>query len=269
MCGQDKQDEEDALVAILQSLVGECKAVYANKGTSLNIMPRSIFKHLKLANLKKTDTLVEMTDMTQKAPLGIVENVLVKINKFLIPFDFMIMDMLREPNETMILGRPFLATIHAQIDVFKSKISLGIGGDRILFDMDGNVCHSNIPVEKVYMTNSIQDDEPFNPLKIGDDIFSYEPPPCLQFEQYTRFCDDESIDTVESSDNMQEPKVEHKKVVNLEKVTLRWHVCKHVRVFYDNECGKDCEMWPTCNPDLSFCSEYDSIYEKGEHGMLE
>ncbi|GKC00580.1 copia protein [Tanacetum coccineum] len=137
MCGQDKQDEEDALVAILQSLVGECKAVYANKGTSLNIMPRSIFKHLKLANLKKTDTLVEMTDMTQKAPLGIVENVLVKINKFLIPFDFMIMDMLREPNETMILGRPFLATIHAQIDVFKSKISLGIGGDRILFDMDG------------------------------------------------------------------------------------------------------------------------------------
>ncbi|GKC00581.1 hypothetical protein Tco_0986717 [Tanacetum coccineum] len=68
------------------------------------------------------------------------------------------------------------------------------------------------------MTNSIQDDEPFNPLKIGDDIFSYEPPPCLQFEQYTRFCDDESIDTVESSDNMQEPKVEHKKVVNLEKV---------------------------------------------------
>ncbi|GJY89360.1 phospholipase-like protein [Tanacetum coccineum] len=159
-----------------------------------------------------------MTDMTQKAPLGIVENVLVKINKFLIPFDFMIMDMLGEPNETMILGRPFLATIHAQIDVFKSKISLGIGGDRILFDMDGNVCHSNIPVEKVYMTNSIQDDEPFNPLRIGDDLFSYESPPCLQFEQYTRFCDDESIDTVESSDNMQEPKVEHKKVVNLEKV---------------------------------------------------
>ncbi|GJU98568.1 hypothetical protein Tco_1327839 [Tanacetum coccineum] len=35
-------------------------------------------------------------------------------------------------------------------------------------------------------------------------------------------------------------------------------------VFYDNECGKDCGMWPTCNPDLSFCSRYDAIYRKGE-----
>ncbi|GJZ18716.1 phospholipase-like protein [Tanacetum coccineum] len=277
--GTDKEDEEDALVAILKSLVGECKAVYANKGAqietssdktnevqgvpfvtdddiqneeggilgalpcqlppkelnpgsfnlpctigslnlyamtdsgaSLTIMPRSIFEHLKLANLKKTDMLVEMANMTKKAPLGIVENVLVKINKFLFPSDFVIMDMLGEPNETMILGRPFLATTHAQIDVFKREISLGIGEDRIFFDMDGNVCHSNIHVEKVYMTNSIQDEEPFNLLRIGDDLFSYESLACLQFEQCTRFCDDESIGTVDSSDNIQEPQVEHKKV---------------------------------------------------------
>ncbi|GJW08004.1 hypothetical protein Tco_1570427, partial [Tanacetum coccineum] len=40
-------------------------------------------------------------------------------------------------------------------------------------------------------------------------------------------------------------------------------------VFYDNECGEDYGMWPTCNPDLSFCSGYDAIYGKGEIGMLE
>ncbi|GJT43529.1 hypothetical protein Tco_0952244 [Tanacetum coccineum] len=110
----------------------------------------------------------------------------------------------------MILGRPFMATIHAQIDVFKREISLGFREDRVLFDMDGNICHSNIFVENVYMTNSIQNEEPFNPFKIGEDLFSYESPSCLQFEKRTRFCDDESIDTVDTSDDMQEPGVEHK-----------------------------------------------------------
>ncbi|GKG13369.1 hypothetical protein Tco_0350329, partial [Tanacetum coccineum] len=57
--------------------------------------------------------------------------------------------------------------------------------------------------------------------------------------------------------------------LNLEIIISRWHVCKPDRVFYDNECGKDCGMWPTCNPDLRFCSGYDAIYRKGENGMLE
>ncbi|GKA33219.1 hypothetical protein Tco_0719586, partial [Tanacetum coccineum] len=56
---------------------------------------------------------------------------------------------------------------------------------------------------------------------------------------------------------------------NLERIISRWHVCKPVRVFYDNECGEDYGMWPTCNPDLSFCSGYDAIYGKGEIGMPE
>ncbi|GJY89484.1 hypothetical protein Tco_0504680 [Tanacetum coccineum] len=173
-----------------------------------------------------------------------------------------------EPNETMILGSPFLAIVHAQIDVFKREISLGIGEDRILFDMDGNVCHPNTPVENFYRTNSIQNEEPFNPLQIEEDLFSYESPSCLQFEQCTRFCDVESIDTVDSSNDMQGPKIKHKEGENLEKITLRRHMCKRVRVFYDNECGKDCGMCPTCNPDLSFCSRYDAIYGKDENGML-
>ncbi|GJS27370.1 phospholipase-like protein [Tanacetum coccineum] len=313
MCGQDKENEEDALVAILKSLVGECKAVYATKGAqietssdgtnkvqgmsfaadddiqieegvisgalpcqlppkelnpwsftlpctigslnlyvmadleaSVNVMPKSIFKHLKLANLKETDMVVEMADMTKKALLGIVENILVKINKFLFLSDFIIINMLGEPSETMILGRPFLATIHALIDVFNREISLGIREDRVLFDMDRGVYHSKIPVEKVYMTNSLQEEEYFNPLEIEDDVFSYESPACLLFEKCTRSCDNESIDTLDSVDNMQE-----------------------LKVFYDNKCGKDYRMWPTCNPDLSLYSGYDVVFGKGENGMLE
>ncbi|GJU65855.1 7-deoxyloganetin glucosyltransferase-like protein [Tanacetum coccineum] len=103
----------------------------ADLRASVNIMPRSMFYHLKLKNLKETNKLVEMADMTKKAHVGIVNNVLVKIDKFLFPSDFMIIDMLGDPNETMILGRSFLATIHARIDVFDKEISLGVGDDII------------------------------------------------------------------------------------------------------------------------------------------
>ncbi|GJR30925.1 reverse transcriptase domain-containing protein [Tanacetum coccineum] len=99
-------------------------------GASVNVIPKTMFEHLKLAQLKKTDMLVEMADMTKRSPIGIVENIFVKIDKFLFPSDFVVMDMLNTRNETMILRRPFLATIHAETDVFNKEISLGIGGDR-------------------------------------------------------------------------------------------------------------------------------------------
>ncbi|GKA07575.1 reverse transcriptase domain-containing protein [Tanacetum coccineum] len=98
----------------------------ADLGAIVNVIPKSMFEHLKLDRLKKTDMLVEMAYMTKRSPIGIVENVLVKIDKFLFLSDFMVMDMLNTRNETMILGRPFLATTHAEIDVFNKEISLGI-----------------------------------------------------------------------------------------------------------------------------------------------
>ncbi|GKC24573.1 zinc knuckle CX2CX4HX4C containing protein [Tanacetum coccineum] len=85
----------------------------ANLGASVNVLPRNIFEYLELTNLSKTRTnmLYEMADMSKKGPLGIVENILVKIDKFLFPYDFVIID--KTPFKTTSLGRPFLATIHA------------------------------------------------------------------------------------------------------------------------------------------------------------
>ncbi|GJQ92711.1 putative ribonuclease H-like domain-containing protein [Tanacetum coccineum] len=134
--------------------------VIADLGASVNVIPKSMFQHLKLANLKKTDMLVEMADMTKRALIGIVENFLVKIDKFLFPSDFVVIDMLNTRNETMILGIPFLATIHAEIDVFNKEISLGIGDDRVTFDMDKTIHNFTTLVGKVYVVNSIHNDEP-------------------------------------------------------------------------------------------------------------
>ncbi|GJS80858.1 hypothetical protein Tco_0747399 [Tanacetum coccineum] len=72
-------------------------------------------------------------DMSKMRPFGIVKNILVKIDKFLFPSDFVIIK--NTPSDTTILRRPFLATIHAEIVVFARKFSLGINEDRISFDI--------------------------------------------------------------------------------------------------------------------------------------
>ncbi|GJS87605.1 RNA-directed DNA polymerase, eukaryota, reverse transcriptase zinc-binding domain protein [Tanacetum coccineum] len=163
----------------------------ADLGASVNIMPRSMLNHLKLTNLKETNMLVEMAGM----PMGIVENGLVKIDKFLFPSDFMIIGMLDDPNETMILGRPFLDTIIVRIDVFDREIPLGIGKDRIVFYMNGictirlSLLRRNLEEYKLVFDNEIAQLANEYELRIGkkgyilDDILEK----CKQVHEETTY----------------------------------------------------------------------------------
>ncbi|GKB97797.1 hypothetical protein Tco_0983934, partial [Tanacetum coccineum] len=99
------------------------------------------------------------------------------------------------------------------------------------------------------------------PLEIEKDVFSYDSSACLLFEQSIHPCSDESIYIVNSYDDMQELEGSQEDEVGSHLVVSRWHVCKPVLVTFAN-CEKEYGMWPTCNPDLSFCSGYDDIYGK-------
>ncbi|GJY69188.1 hypothetical protein Tco_0472170 [Tanacetum coccineum] len=70
------------------------------------------------------------------------------------------LDMLKTRNEIIILGRPFLATIHTEIDVVNKEISLGIGDDRVTFDMNMKVNNFITLIGTIYMINSNRNDEP-------------------------------------------------------------------------------------------------------------
>ncbi|GJX91067.1 reverse transcriptase domain-containing protein [Tanacetum coccineum] len=128
--------------------------VMANIDVSNNVMPRSIYEYMKLDNLWGATVSVKMDDMTQQETFGTVKNVMVKIHKFEFPCDFIVTDMPENLKEMIILGRPFLKTIHAQIDVFQEEISLEIDEDKIKFDIKGNSCQSNILIKKIYMANT-------------------------------------------------------------------------------------------------------------------
>nr|GFB86173.1 reverse transcriptase domain-containing protein [Tanacetum cinerariifolium] len=96
----------------------------ADLGASINLMPLSIWKKLKLPTLNDTKIVLELADRTISKPTGVDENVFVKVGKFYFPADFVILDFIADPRVPLILGRPFLSTAHALIDVYEGEITL-------------------------------------------------------------------------------------------------------------------------------------------------
>nr|GFC95767.1 reverse transcriptase domain-containing protein [Tanacetum cinerariifolium] len=78
----------------------------------------------KLPTLNDTKMVLELVDQTISKPTGVAENVFVEVGKFYFPADFVILDFVTDPRVPLILGRPFLSTAHALIDVYKGEITL-------------------------------------------------------------------------------------------------------------------------------------------------
>ncbi|KAJ9183079.1 hypothetical protein P3X46_006990 [Hevea brasiliensis] len=93
-------------------------------GASVSLMPLSIYEKLNMGDLKPTHISLQLADRSIKYPEGILENVPLKVRKFYIPVDFVILDMEEDSNIPIILGRPFLATAGALIDVKGEKLTL-------------------------------------------------------------------------------------------------------------------------------------------------
>ncbi|GJT97789.1 hypothetical protein Tco_1093307 [Tanacetum coccineum] len=102
-------------------------------GASVSVMPFSTYLNLGLGELAHTRLTMELADRTVKYPKGIAKNVLVGIGKFTFPVDFVILDMPENIKVPLILGRPFLSTARAKIDVYKRKITLRVGEEKIIF----------------------------------------------------------------------------------------------------------------------------------------
>ncbi|GJT71725.1 hypothetical protein Tco_1031011 [Tanacetum coccineum] len=119
-----------------------------NLGASVSVMPLSTHLNLGLGELAHTKLTVELADRTVKYPKGITKNVLVGIGKFVFLIDFIILDMPEDIKVPLILERPFLSTSRAKIDVYKRKITLRVGEERIVFT---SVKPASSLIKRVYM----------------------------------------------------------------------------------------------------------------------
>ncbi|XP_073063971.1 uncharacterized protein [Primulina eburnea] len=99
------------------------------------IMLSSSRMTLELGEVKPSTITLQLADRSLTYPRGIVEDVLVKVYKFIFPADFVILDMEVDQETSLIFGRPFLATEKALIDVHKGKLTLRVGGDEVVFNI--------------------------------------------------------------------------------------------------------------------------------------
>ncbi|XP_075633464.1 uncharacterized protein LOC142605923 [Castanea sativa] len=104
-------------------------------GASINLMPFSIFRKLGLGEVKPTTISLQLADRSIKYPRGVIEDVLVKADKFIFLADFIVLDMDEDEEIPLILGRPFLATGRTLIDVQQGKLVLRVGEDEVTFDV--------------------------------------------------------------------------------------------------------------------------------------
>nr|GEX00851.1 reverse transcriptase domain-containing protein [Tanacetum cinerariifolium] len=108
----------------------KCKAL-ADLGASINLMPLSVWKKLGLPELISTRMTLELANRAICTPAGIARDVFVLVGKFTFPPDFVIVDYESDPRVTLILGRPFLRTARALIDVHGEEMILR-DGDEVL-----------------------------------------------------------------------------------------------------------------------------------------
>ncbi|XP_010244714.1 PREDICTED: uncharacterized protein LOC104588472 [Nelumbo nucifera] len=105
--------------------------------------------------LTSTTITLQLANRSIKYPRGIVEDVLVKVGNFIIPTDFIMLDMEEDRSMPLILGRPFLATGNALIDVQKGQLTLRINGEEVIFNVFQTLKYPNTREHEIYAINSI------------------------------------------------------------------------------------------------------------------
>ena len=104
-------------------------------GASINLMPLSIFRRLGLGEAKPTTITLQLANRSLKHLRGIIEDVLVKVDKFIFHADFIVLDMEEDKEIPIILGRPFLAIGRALIDVHKGELRLRVQDEEVRFNV--------------------------------------------------------------------------------------------------------------------------------------
>ncbi|XP_073152872.1 uncharacterized protein [Henckelia pumila] len=115
-----------------------------NLEASINLIPLSIYRALELEEMKSTMITLQLTDRSITYPRGIVEDVLVKVDKFIFPDDFVNMDMEEDHAAPLILGDHFLLLLMPKIYVKNDELTMGLEGEKFIFNIFKKAINSTI-----------------------------------------------------------------------------------------------------------------------------
>ncbi|XP_076959511.1 uncharacterized protein LOC143635610 [Bidens hawaiensis] len=110
-------------------------------GASINLMPYSLHENSKFSELTPTRMSFSLADRSIKYPRGIIQNLLVKVDQFVFPVDFLVLDMEADERVPIILGHPFLRTAKALIDVYDGRVTLRVSDENVTYDITKSMNH--------------------------------------------------------------------------------------------------------------------------------
>ena len=126
--------------------IGTCefKKALCDSRASINLIPLSVVQRLSLGELTPIAITLQMADRSMAQPEGILEDVLVKVGKFVFPVDFVVMKIEEDTQVPLLLGRPFLATGAALINVQKGELTLRVGDEAVQFNINRSLELPNV-----------------------------------------------------------------------------------------------------------------------------
>ncbi|XP_019241872.1 PREDICTED: uncharacterized protein LOC109221896 [Nicotiana attenuata] len=129
------QKKEDPGAFTISCTIGahDFARALCDNGATINLMPLAIYKQAGLVMPRPTSMRLQMADRSIKRPVGIVDDVLVKVGKFHLPADFVILDCAVDKEIPIILGRPFLATGRALMDSKQNEIKFRVNDEEVTF----------------------------------------------------------------------------------------------------------------------------------------
>nr|GEV97204.1 reverse transcriptase domain-containing protein [Tanacetum cinerariifolium] len=160
--------------------MAECLAL-ADLDASINLMPFSVWKRLSLPDLTPTCMTLELADRSISSPVGVAEDVYVKVGSFHFLADFVVVDFDADPRVPLILGRSFLKTIRALIDVFEGELTFRVGKEAITFNLDQtsrySANYSDMTAKRIDVINMACEEYSLEILGFSDTISSGNPTP--------------------------------------------------------------------------------------------
>ncbi|GKA39253.1 reverse transcriptase domain-containing protein, partial [Tanacetum coccineum] len=153
----------------------------ADLGASINIMPLSVWEKISLPVLTPTCMTLELADRLITQPIGIAEDVDVKVGKFQFPADFVVVDFDADPRVPLILGRSFLKTGRAMINVYEGELTLCVGKEAVTFNLDQTSRYSSnyddMTVNRIEVIKMDCEEYSQEVLSFSDVILSGNPTP--------------------------------------------------------------------------------------------
>nr|GEV43541.1 reverse transcriptase domain-containing protein [Tanacetum cinerariifolium] len=172
------EDPDKFLIPCDFSRMDVCHAL-ADLGVSINLMPLSIWKKLSLPELTPTQMTPELADRSITRPKGVAKDVFVKVGKFHFPTDFVVVDFEADPRVSLILGRSFLRTGRALIDVYGEEITLQVndeaGNDFILEEIEAYLKDDSISSEIDHADCDLKGDICLTEKLLKNDMFQLPP----------------------------------------------------------------------------------------------